>query len=77
MFDVFDKDGGGTISVDEIQDLLCGLFEMSGHEIETEELEEASKDIMATIDFDGDGEVTREEFVENALKSDFIASILN
>jgi len=31
---------------------------------------------MKAIDADGDGEVTREEFVQNAMKSPFIASLL-
>ena len=32
---------------------------MSGHTIDDEDLEEASKDIMNTIDEDGDGDVTK------------------
>ena len=75
MFDVFDKDGGGTISSDEIRDLIksencncstaiiinfwSGLFEMAGQEVEDEDLDAVSKDIMATIDEDGDGDVTK------------------
>lgn len=74
MFDVFDKDGGGTISSDEIKDLIMlgtcclneililscsGLFEMAGQEIEDEDLDTVSKDIMSTIDEDGDGDVTK------------------
>ena len=77
MFDVFDKDGGGTISVDEIESLLQGLFEMSGQKFEDEELEEASKYIMDAIDTDGDGEVTKQEFINNAMKSQFIAGMLS
>lgn len=74
MFDVFDKDGGGTISSDEIKDLIMletfysnemlidscsGLFGMAGQEIEDEDLNTVSKDIMSTIDEDGDGDVTK------------------
>ena len=76
MFSIFDKDGGGTISGDEIEDLLRGLFEMSGQEFTEKDLKTASKDIMAAIDSDGDGEVTRQEFLKNASKSEFIASML-
>ena len=32
---------------------------MSGHDLDEEDLEAASKDIMATIDEDGDGDVTK------------------
>ena len=77
MFDVFDKDGGGTISPQEIHAMLQGLFEMSGQEFDEEDLEVASKDVMDAIDADGDGEVTRKEFINNAMKSEFIASMLN
>ena len=77
MFDVFDKDGGGTISPEEIQSMLHGLFEMSGQEFEEEDLAVASKDIMDVIDVDGDGEVTRNEFIKNAMKSEFISNMLN
>ena len=59
MFDVFDKDGGGTISMEEIQDLVRGLIEMAGHEVSAEDIEEASREIMTTIDEDGDGDVTK------------------
>ena len=76
MFSVFDKDGGGTISGDEIEALLRGLFEMSGQVFDDKDLQEASKGIMKAIDSDGDGEVTRQEFIKNATKSEFIASML-
>jgi hypothetical protein len=32
--------------------------------------------IRATIDVDGDGEITKEEFISNAMKSQFIYDIL-
>ena len=79
MFDVFDKDGGGTISSDEIKDLIMsdnfncstgitidfcsGLFEMAGQEVEEEDLDAVSKDIMSTIDEDGDGDVTKVNYL--------------
>ena len=49
---------------------------MNGLELSDEELEEASKEIMNTIDENGDGDVSKEEFIKNALKSDFINSII-
>ena len=76
MFDVFDKDGGGSISSEEIDILLQGLFEMSGQEFEENDLENVTRDIMEAIDADGDGEVTKDEFIENAMKCQFIAGML-
>jgi hypothetical protein len=57
--------------------MLKGLFEMSGQEFDEEDLMAASKDIMDVIDVDGDGEVTKKEFISNAMRSEFIASMLN
>ena len=76
MFDVFDKDGGGSISAEEIDALLQGLFEMSGQDFEDNDLENVTRDIMEAIDADGDGEVTKDEFIENAMKCQFIAGML-
>ena len=37
-----------------------GLFDLSGHHMENEELEVLSKDIMETLDEDGDGDISKE-----------------
>ena len=37
--------------------MMVGLFEMSGAEVDEEELVAACQDVMAAIDKDGDGEV--------------------
>merc|ERR1712179_588392 len=76
VFNIFDKDGGGTIDSNEIETMLVGLFEMSGAEVNEEDLKETCEEIMAAIDGDGDGEVTREEWVTNAMGSEFISSLL-
>ena len=39
MFNVFDKDGGGTIDSDEILVMLDGLFGMSGAKVNDEQLQ--------------------------------------
>ena len=77
IFDVFDKDGSGTISEDEIDILVQGIFDMSKHEYEDKDVKEACKEIMDTIDSNGDGEITKNEFIENALKSQFISDIIS
>ena len=76
MFDVFDKDGGGTISAEEIDVVLQGLFEMSGKDFEDNELDQVTRDIMDAIDADGDGDVTKDEFIRNAMKCQFISGML-
>lgn len=56
MFDVVDKDKGGTLSAEEVKDLMTMLkFNVS--------LEEVEK-MVAEIDEDGSGEVDFEEFLQ-------------
>ena len=45
---------------------------MSGQTIESEELDAVSKDMMATLDEDGDGDVSKEEFIKHALKRNYL-----
>ncbi len=77
VFNVFDKDGGGTIDAEEISAMLEGLFQMAGAEVDEEELAAVCLEVMAAIDSDEDGEVTREEFIRNAMKSQYIAGLLS
>ena len=41
---------------------------MSGHHIDGEELSVVSAEIMNTLDEDGDGDISKEEFIKHALK---------
>lgn len=82
VFNAFDEDGGGTIEYDEITKLVEALYRMSGRgdctetEEDKEEIILCVDEVIESIDVDGDGVITREEFVENALKSDFIQEII-
>ena len=79
VFNALDEDGGGTIEYDEITGLVEALFRMSGKDHMEENREEiilCVDEVIESIDVDGDGVITREEFVENALKSDFIKEII-
>ena len=76
IFNVFDEDGGGSIDIDEVIKLVIGLFNMGGIETEKEVLLACVQDILEAIDVDNDGDITREEFVKNAMKSKFIKNML-
>ena len=56
-FNMFDKDGSGTISHDEIRDVFSsgGVNSMTKNAID---------EIIKEIDINGDGEIDFEEFVE-------------
>ena len=76
IFNVFDRDSSESIDGEEIEDVLRGLFAMA--EIDTDEdgVKRSKKEIVGACDDDGDGRITRDEFVKNALDSKFIQSIL-
>jgi calcium-dependent protein kinase len=52
-FKMFDKDGGGTISVDEIKEVLSFGQNLDEHIIQQ---------IIKQVDANGDGEISYEEF---------------
>ena len=81
IFTAFDQDDGGTIDVDEVYEIVVALFKMAGKGItgilsETE-IEVCVDDIIEAVDADGDGVITKEEFVQNAMSSDFIFNIFH
>ena len=55
LFRVFDKDGNGYISVDELRQVMTNL----GEKLTEDEVDE----MVREADLDGDGEVNYEEFV--------------
>ena len=81
IFIAFDRDGGGTIDVDEVKDIVVALFKMSGRDMGDihleNEIEECVDEIIEAVDSDGDGEITKEEFVENAMLSKFLSKLIS
>jgi calcium-dependent protein kinase len=61
-FDYFDKDHSGSLSPDEIREVL-GLSDMS------EKTDKILQDIINEIDLNGDGQISYEEFKVMMLKN--------
>lgn len=59
-FKMFDKDGGGTISIDEIKQVLS-----FGQNLD----EEVVAQIIKQVDENGDGEISYDEFAQMMLKN--------
>ena len=76
MFTAFDADGGGSIDVAEIKDIVIGLFRLAGIEEDDDLLETCVTDVLEAVDKDGDGDISHEEFVKNAMQSKFIFNML-
>ena len=58
IFNVFDKDGGGSIDAEEISEMVRGLFSMSGIEVDEDEVENSTREILEAVDVDDDGDIT-------------------
>lgn len=75
IFCVFDSDGGGTIDICEIEEIVVGIFDFSGMKPDEKIVEACIKDVKDTLDVDGDGQITKDEFVKHAKKSKFIKNM--
>jgi len=76
IFTAYDEDGGGSIDEAEIKEIVLGCFRMAGIDEDDELLPSCVEDVRESIDVDGDGDISKEEFVKNALKNKFIAKLL-
>ena len=71
------QNGSGFIDSDEITAIVLGLLKIASKSIVPEEVEMCVKEVRDAIDNDGDGDISKDEFIENAMKSSFINNILN
>ena len=76
MFDTFDADGGGTVDADEIANMVVGLFRLAGFEEDGDLLAACVLDVIEAVDPDGDGDISKDKFVNNARKCKFIFHML-
>ena len=76
MFDAFDADDGGTVDRDEITDIVVGLFRLGGIEEDEDLLAACVFDVIEAVDQEGDGDISKDEFVKNAMNCKFIYNML-
>ena len=56
--------------------IILNVPRMAGIEEDDEMLPCCVEDVRSSIDVDGDGDISQEEFVKNALKNKFISKLL-
>jgi len=76
IFMAFDQDGGGFIDGHEIRDIVVCLFRFAKMEEDADLLQACVEDLQCIIDKDGDGDISKEEFVKNAANCKFITNLL-
>ena len=81
IFTAFDQDGGGSIDIDELYEIVEAVFKMTGKEMDVpgieDEIESCVTEVIEAVDTDGDEVISKEEFVQNAMKSQFILNMVN
>lgn len=73
---MYDKNCGGTIDPNELKGVVGGLYSMLGIEVPKETIAQQAKEMLDIIDVDGDGEISKEEFIKKAETCDFICNAL-
>ena len=77
IFDVCDKNGKDVLEGIEIDNVVTGLFAMVGIRIDKSILAARTEELVETIDHENGREITKSEFVNNAVKCDFFSDIIN
>lgn len=64
-FNLYDKDGSGGLTRDEIEDIVASVYSTAGgaQSRQDKPLDIRAKQILDGMDVDGDGNVTKDEFV--------------
>lgn len=76
MFNVYDHDAGGRIDPMDVREIVLGLFTLAGiDQVDDGIVYGRSKELLSIINIDGNGEITKEEFLAKAMACDFICDI--
>ena len=62
---------------DEIDNVVTGLFAMVGIKIEKSIIAARTEELVETIGHENGREITKSEFVNNAMKCEFVSEIIN
>ena len=76
IFNVYDRNCGGSIDPGEMKEVVSGLYIMLGMYVPEKVVEQRTQEILNIVDVDGDGEISKEEFITKASSCDFLFDML-
>ena len=66
VFQLYDADQSGAVSMSEMVILFAGIYQIEG--IENRVAVDRAETVFGNLDINGDGDITEEEFVQGCLK---------
>ena len=75
VFQLYDKDSSGSITIGEIIQVFATLYENEG--LDEKIAVERSEKIFSSLDVNNDGDITEEEFVKGCLEDDEMRKMLS
>ena len=74
---MYDVDGNGVIDQDEMTKIVQAIYDMlgAGATKPTDSAEERAKKIFSTMDDNGDGHLTEEEFLSGCMQDNMLSNI--
>jgi neuronal calcium sensor 1 len=76
-FSLFDKDKSDTIDPTEMSELVTKFLMITGNHTDTSSAQSITQDIFRLLDRDHNRSISKEEFINGCLKSDFIRQALS
>ena len=76
-FRMYDVDGNGVIDQDEMTNIVQAIYDMlgAGATKPTDSAEDRAKKIFSTMDDNGDGHLTEEEFLSGCMQDNMLSNI--
>lgn len=74
-FKMYDKDGSGSIELKEMTEIIGTLYQMEG--VTKDSAAERAESIFGALDFDGDGSLTEDEFIQGCMMDQDLVATLN
>ena len=77
IFNVFDEKGTDVLMEIEVSEVVAGLFRMAGIRIDKSIITSLVDELLESVNCETEKVITKEKFLMNAMKCDFVSDIIN